>query len=105
MGCLILHQRYRKRYERYLNLANDVASTFEHNQENDVSNTTEDTPPLAGSSGTPKTTTCKKNCGNLPTINEGCCEDSPVVDIEDVGKVLSPKRSIVEDIDAEYINL
>lgn len=64
-GCLILHQRYQKRYQRYLNLANDVASNFEHNPEESVGNQ-------------------QPKCGGLPTINEGCCEDSPV-DIEDLG--------------------
>ncbi|GJQ85405.1 hypothetical protein Trydic_g10179 [Trypoxylus dichotomus] len=102
VGCLILHQRYRKRYERYLNLANDVASTFEHPQENGGPRSSQ-SPPIASSSGVPKSSTCKnkEKCGNLPTINESCCEDSPVVDIEDVGRVLSPKRPTVQYIDPD----
>lgn len=67
-GCLILHQRYQKRYQRYLNLANDVANNFEHNPDLEQHNTIQ-----------------QHSCGGLPTINEGCCEDSsPVVDIEDI---------------------
>lgn len=63
-GCLILHQRYQKRYQRYLNLAQDVANNFEQ---------------------PPSTSNVQQKCGGLPTIKEGCCEDSsPVVDIEDL---------------------
>lgn len=82
VGCLILHQRYIKRYARYLDLANDVSSTFDQNE------------PCANAngvcSGNPNSrATCgaNKRCGSLPTINEGCCEEgaqSPVVDIEDL---------------------
>lgn len=71
-GCLILHQRYQKRYQRYLNLANDVANNFEH--------TAEEIQPSVSNNGQ------QQKCGGLPTIKEGCCEDSsPVVDIEDLG--------------------
>lgn len=108
VGCLILHQRYRKRYERYLNLANDVASTFEQPHENGEARPVQTvTPPssIAGcSGGGSKSGSCKGNkekCGNLPTINEGCCEDSPVVDIEDVGNVLSPKRTTIQSVEPE----
>ncbi|KAI4454822.1 dep domain protein [Holotrichia oblita] len=106
VGCLILHQRYRKRYERYLNLANDVASTFEQPHENGDARPVQNTipPPVAScSGGGSKSGSCKGNkekCGNLPTINEGCCEDSPVVDIEDVGKVLSPKKTTIQDFES-----
>lgn len=72
-GCLILHQRYQKRYQRYLNLANDVANNFEHNPE--------EIQPSGGDNVQEQ-----QKCGGLPTIKEGCCEDSsPVVDIEDLG--------------------
>ncbi|KAK9745312.1 Membrane transport protein [Popillia japonica] len=108
VGCLILHQRYRKRYERYLNLANDVASTFEQPHENGEARPVQTvTPPssIAGcSGGGSKSGSCKGNkekCGNLPTINEGCCEDSPVVDIEDVGNVLSPKRTMIQSVEPD----
>lgn len=72
-GCLILHQRYQKRYQRYLNLAQDVANNFEQNQ----------TQPSTSSNFEQK----------LPTINEGCCEDSsPVVDIEDLAGPSTPTK-------------
>ncbi|XP_022903985.2 lysosomal cholesterol signaling protein [Onthophagus taurus] len=69
VGCLILHQRYRRRHERYLTLANDVAETFESN------------PTLceAGSS----------------LEGGGCCGGNTstpvVVDIEDIDKKFKPK--------------
>lgn len=83
VGCLILHQRYKKRFERYLSLANDVSSTFQHENFNEDDN--------ASLIQTPSTATSSFNynnrnhtCGGLPTINEGCCEESPVLDIEDL---------------------
>lgn len=83
-GCLILHQRYEKRYQRYLNLANDVANNFENNSEE------------APSSGGDVQSQSQQVCGGLPTIKEGCCEDSsPVVDIEDlIAASTSTARSV-----------
>lgn len=80
-GCLILHQRYQKRYQRYLNLANDVANNFEQNSDE-----------IQSSVGVGSSVQQQQKCGGLPTIKEGCCEDSsPVVDIEDLGGPSSTK--------------
>ncbi|KAK4878682.1 hypothetical protein RN001_011188 [Aquatica leii] len=84
VGCLILHQRYNRRHLRYLDLANDVGTIFE--------GASETTPPCNST----QDGVCGSGCGNnnnrgkpcnLPTINEGCCEDTSenqVVDIEDL---------------------
>ncbi|KAF5272061.1 hypothetical protein FQR65_LT05043 [Abscondita terminalis] len=78
VGCLILHQRYSRRYQRYLDLADDVQTPNVNNP----------TPCNDSSEGGACGSACNKNkpCG-LPTINEGCCEessDNQVVDIEDL---------------------
>lgn len=80
VGCLILHQRYKKRVERYWTLANDVSSTFVQEQTQS---------PLIEAPNTSTHSFSNRICSNLPTINEGCCEESPVTDIEDL---LSPSR-------------
>lgn len=80
-GCLILHQRYRRRYSRYLDLTNELANDFDPqiNQE-----------PAPSSNSSCCTGNASKTgkCAGLPTIKEGRCEDrditSPVVDIEDL---------------------
>ncbi|CAH1118670.1 unnamed protein product [Phaedon cochleariae] len=66
VGCLILHQRYRRRFARYMDLAQEVAR-----------------PPPCGDPPTSGGGPCPPHLGPpaLPTIAEG---DSPVVDIEDV---------------------
>lgn len=89
VGCLILHQRYQKRYARYLSLAQDVATSFDEQtqseQEAESSNAllSDDinAVPSTSNGGTPSKS---PKCGNLPTIKEGYCEDSPIVDIEDI---------------------
>lgn len=65
VGCLILHQRYRKRYNQYMTMANEVAAASNSETENLIA----DNDPGRNS---------------LPTISEGCCEESSPVDIEDL---------------------
>ncbi|KAF5286565.1 hypothetical protein FQA39_LY16248 [Lamprigera yunnana] len=74
VGCLILHQRYNRRHLRYLDLADDVSSSFQPSSD--------DQPEEQSALCRNKNKTC-----NLPTINEGCCEENSenrVVDIEDL---------------------
>lgn len=85
VGCLILQQRYHRRFSRYLNLAQDVSA----DQEPSPSSSTEAETNIEASSASTSadfgaSTLRNHNCGSLPTINEGCCEESPVVDIEDI---------------------
>ncbi|KAJ8984142.1 hypothetical protein NQ317_017792 [Molorchus minor] len=90
VGCLIFHQRYRRRFTRYLDLANEVASDQEASVSTPEIETTADTvvispnPSTSSDSGV-GSVKAQKCCG-LPTITEGCCEEkeSPVVDIEDI---------------------
>lgn len=82
MGCLILHQRYKKRYARYLSLAQDVATSF--NEQNQEAETSTNNLNPAPSTSTTEASNKPQKCGGLPTIKEGCCEDSPLVDIEDI---------------------
>ncbi|XP_018569986.1 integral membrane protein GPR155 [Anoplophora glabripennis] len=90
VGCLILHQRYRRRFSRYLDLANDVASDQEPSQSTPEAETTTDTavisPNPSTSSDSGVGSVKAQKCRSLPTITEGCCEDkeSPVTDIEDL---------------------
>lgn len=90
VGCLILHQRYRRRFSRYLDLANDVASDQEPSQSTPEAETTTDTviisPNPSTSSDSGVGSIKAQKCHSLPTITEGCCEDkeSPVMDIEDL---------------------
>lgn len=86
VGCLILHQRYRKRFERYMHLAQDVSSTFNQTSSLNIQAETSSSYSTIESNKPNRI----QNCGSLPTIKEGCCEESPVVDIEDI---LSPTRS------------
>lgn len=79
VGCLILHQRYEKRYARYLTLTREVATTFDET-DNHTPQTSRDTTVVVQTNASSKTT----RCSNLPTIKEGCCEESPPVDIEDI---------------------
>ncbi|KAL1501570.1 hypothetical protein ABEB36_006870 [Hypothenemus hampei] len=80
VGCLILHQRYQRRYNRYLDLSNEIANDFNSLVNNDES-------AVASSSSGNQSVSRTGKCNNgLPTIKEGCCEEvtSPVVDIEDL---------------------
>ncbi|KAJ8917326.1 hypothetical protein NQ315_002348 [Exocentrus adspersus] len=90
VGCLILHQRYRRRFSRYLDLSNEVASDQEPSQSTPEAETTTDTAVISPNPSTSSdsgvgSVKAQKCCG-LPTITEGCCEDkdSPVTDIEDL---------------------
>lgn len=73
---MILQQRYHRRFTRYLDLANDVSD--------------EDTPP--SNPGTSSSDSGISKSPGLPTINEGCCEESPIVDIEDLNDSMCPSR-------------
>lgn len=68
VGCLILHQRYRKRYNQYMNMANEVATTS-INAEVITSDNESNDENLIGN-GSP-TVARPHSCGNLPTISEG----------------------------------
>ncbi|XP_028148362.2 integral membrane protein GPR155 [Diabrotica virgifera virgifera] len=90
VGCLILHQRYRRRFTRYMDLSHDIASDQEQSQSTPEAETTADTAALSPNPSTSSdsgvgSVKAQKCCG-LPTIAEGCCEsqESPVVDIEDL---------------------
>ncbi|XP_060534255.1 lysosomal cholesterol signaling protein [Cylas formicarius] len=87
-GCLILHQRYHRRYSRYLDLVNDITSDFDPNLTSEgesASSTSINVSPnqsCSSDSGVSCTKTSK--CCGLPTIKEGQSEDKEVVDIEDL---------------------
>ncbi|KAJ8953723.1 hypothetical protein NQ314_007333 [Rhamnusium bicolor] len=100
VGCLILHQRYRRRFTRYLDLANDVASDQEETSPStpEVETTTDTaviSPNPSSSSDSGVGSVKAQKCCGLPTITEGCCEDkeSPVVDIEDILGNTIPKTN------------
>ncbi|XP_074030113.1 integral membrane protein GPR155 homolog anchor isoform X2 [Leptinotarsa decemlineata] len=89
VGCLILHQRYRRRFMTYMDLADEVASDQDQTQAISEAETLTNTavinnPSTSSDSGVVAGRTPK--CCGLPTITEGCCEDkeSPVTDIEDI---------------------
>lgn len=67
VGCLILHQRYRKRYSQYLNMANDVANASIQNDINSDNESSEES-FLNNVSPTRPVIMCGNN---LPTISEG----------------------------------
>ena len=102
VGSLILHQRYRKRQKRYQSLSNDVASTFDEHTNETTENDTDG--QLSTRQQEEVQAGRREICGGLPTIAEGCCEDSPVVDIEDI---LSPSRrtSTPTNIDDGFVCL
>lgn len=91
-----MHQRYRRRLTRYLSLANDLANDGNSAQSSpEVETTTAseiNSGPGPSSAVVPATQASK--CG-LPTINEGCCEESPVVDIEDL---LTPSSTEIKQL-------
>lgn len=96
VGCLILHQRYRRRLTRFLDLANDLATDGAQSSPStpEIETSTNTNSPMIvspnpGSSSDSGVSSRGTKCGNLPTINEGCCEESPVIDIEDIGQVKS----------------
>ncbi|XP_063930387.1 lysosomal cholesterol signaling protein [Zophobas morio] len=85
VGCLILQQRHHRRFTRYLDLAQDVSSEQEPSPSSSTEVETNIESPNPGTSSDSGISPGKSNlCGALPTINEGCCEESPVVDIEDL---------------------
>ncbi|RZC40348.1 integral membrane protein GPR155 [Asbolus verrucosus] len=85
VGCLILQQRHHRRFSRYLDLAQDVSSDQEPSPSSGAEVETNIESPNPGTSSDSGVSPGKSHkCGGLPTINEGCCEDSPVVDIEDL---------------------
>lgn len=69
-----------------MHLAQDVSSTFNQTSNLDDEAETSSSYTIAENNKPNRI----QNCGSLPTINEGCCEESPVVDIEDI---LSPSKS------------
>ncbi|EFA13400.1 lysosomal cholesterol signaling protein isoform X2 [Tribolium castaneum] len=79
-GCLILQQRYHRRFTRYLDLAQDISDSPSTSSEIET-NIESPNPGTSSDSGISPGKSTK--CGGLPTINEGCCEESPV-DIEDL---------------------
>ncbi|XP_066144893.1 lysosomal cholesterol signaling protein [Euwallacea fornicatus] len=94
-GCLILHQRYRRRYTRYLDLSNEIANDFDphiNNQEPEPGTSAANPSVCCGNDA--KSTKCNQS---LPTIKEGCCEErevtSPVVDIEDLTLLAERSKS------------
>ncbi|XP_019875971.2 integral membrane protein GPR155 isoform X2 [Aethina tumida] len=76
VGCLVLHQRFRRRFSRYLDLTNEVNDVIENQNSPEIETANVTSAPQPSSSN-------GHTCG-LPTINETCCEESPVVDIEDI---------------------
>ncbi|CAG9862622.1 unnamed protein product [Phyllotreta striolata] len=89
VGCLILHQRYHRRFARYVDLSTDVLdqeaqSTPEAETTTDIASALSPSASSSSDSGVSSVKTPK--CCGLPTIAEGCCEEkeSPVVDIEDI---------------------
>ncbi|CAG9770867.1 unnamed protein product [Ceutorhynchus assimilis] len=83
-GCLILHQRYRRRYSRYLDLSNEIATDFDPDiNRGDNSQSSSATCCTSSDNGARSI-----KCNGLPTIKESCGEDkeitTPVVDIEDL---------------------
>ncbi|KAF7286570.1 hypothetical protein GWI33_004610 [Rhynchophorus ferrugineus] len=91
-GCLVLHQRYRRRFN-YGDLPSESTDQLvETNVEETGHASNQDSIREENVEIAPKLTKC---CG-LPTIKEGCCEEkdliSPVVDIEDL---ISDKTSLI----------
>ncbi|KAK9874359.1 hypothetical protein WA026_002709 [Henosepilachna vigintioctopunctata] len=100
-GCLIFHQRYHRRFLGYQDVVRDVS-------DRDSGNMSSDTPQetLHGSggqlgsrssAGSSSENGTGVQCNGLPTINEGLCEDSPVVEIEDLFEKSAANR------DASYV--
>ncbi|KAK5638085.1 hypothetical protein RI129_012380 [Pyrocoelia pectoralis] len=84
VGCLILHQRYSRHHSRYLDLAEDVSSTFNTSV---CSEEVDNTASSSLQSDSCRSCDGKSRVCGLPTIKEGCCEentDGPVIDIEDL---------------------
>jgi hypothetical protein len=103
VGCLILQQRHRRRFSRYLDLAQDVSSEQEPSPSSSTEAETNIESPNPGTSSDSGISPGKGNkCGSLPTINEGCCEESPVVDIEDLfGGTSSDIKNLLPATDDE----
>ncbi|CAH0548586.1 unnamed protein product [Brassicogethes aeneus] len=99
VGCLVLHQRMRRRFSRYLDLSNEVNDILSENQITPEAETTN----IAAS---PSSTCYGKNhtCTGLPTITETCCEESPVVDIEDLLGKEPTAATIMETMDENSPN-
>ncbi|XP_050299819.1 integral membrane protein GPR155 [Anthonomus grandis grandis] len=106
-GCLILHQRYRRRHNRYLDLSNEIATDFDPQINEDATGS-------CCSSGENSSKTSK--CNGLPTIKEGGSEEvtSPVVDIEDlvgsggfnsaVKRIKTKEKSTPQDLTNEAVD-
>lgn len=95
VGCLILQQRHQRRFTRYMDLAQDVSEEASPSSSTEIETNIESNPGTSSDSGISPGKSTK--CGALPTINEGCCEDSPVIDIEDLlpaddNQALCPSR-------------
>lgn len=86
-GCLVLHQRYRRRFSYYMDLNNErgVQNPLQIEEESSLQEASQ----TSSVSEDVSQNISKSKCCGLPTIKEGCCEDkeitSPVVDIEDLG--------------------
>lgn len=79
-GCLILHQRYHKRFLGYTDVTRDIS---DRDSGNGSVNTTQQSlcDNQAISAGT--SSEGGNHCNGLPTINGGLCEESPI-EIEDL---------------------
>ncbi|XP_056633190.1 integral membrane protein GPR155 [Diorhabda sublineata] len=94
VGCLILHQRYRRRLTRYMDLSHEIASDQDQYQSTPEAETATDTAALNPNPSTSSDflatgvldSVQTQQCCSLPTIVEGRNEekDSPVTDIEDL---------------------
>lgn len=113
VGCLILHQRYRKRYAQYLNMARDVAINrppSSINSESDLSDTDSihsNSDRLLPENAVNAVNKNNHKCGSLPTINEGCCEEvqSPVIDIEDLMGPSNAATNILRGVTPQPIDV
>ncbi|KAL3271094.1 hypothetical protein HHI36_021590 [Cryptolaemus montrouzieri] len=91
-GCLILHQRYHRRFLGYQDIVREVPDGVGAQQSIGGNGDA-----LSGSSPPHASTSAENSvgshCNGLPTINEGMCEDSPVVEIEDLFEKSSVSRA------------
>lgn len=93
----MLHQRFRRRFSRYLDLTNEVNDVIENQNSPEIETANVTSAPQPSSSN-------GHTCG-LPTINETCCEESPVVDIEDILGKAPPTIVLQTDEGYVYVHL
>lgn len=87
VGCLVLHQRYKKRYEKFINLSNEVSTSEESIQTSSVN-----------------------NCENQDVVMENscsakeCCSSPDVLDIEDILKRKNEPVNSTNDLCSTQFN-